>query len=174
MRHKTNKIVLSGLFIALGIVIPFLFGHSFGMRGIVFLPMHMPVLLCGLTCGPIYGLLCGILTPLLSSAITGMPSTFPMLPVLICELSLYGMISGWTYSIKSYPIYLSLFFTIFIGRITNGIVLAVLLSLHSTGLFLLSAVYSVLSGLPGVIIQFLLVPILLRYFESEINKLEHS
>jgi thiamine transporter ThiT len=170
--RKNNKVVLSGLFIALGIIIPFFAGHAFGIRGTVFLPMHIPVLLCGLMCGPKYGLLCGVLTPLLSSLITGMPPTFPMLPVLICELSLYGMISGWAYRVRGYSIYLALFFAILAGRITNGIILAALLSFDTSRLVLLSSVYSVLKGLPGVVIQFTLVPILVKYLEGKMSKEE--
>lgn len=168
MVQKTHKIVLSALFLALGLVMPFLFGHSFGIKGTVFLPMHIPVLLCGLMCGPKYGLLCGILTPLLSNLITGMPSTFPMLPVLVCELSLYGMISGWIYKRKRSSIYLSLLFSILVGRIANGVVLACLLSMKSSSVVILLAVYSVLTGIPGVIIQFMLVPVLVKYFEKKL------
>lgn len=37
------------------------------------LPMHIPVLICGLFCGAPYGLACGMITPFLSSMTTGMP-----------------------------------------------------------------------------------------------------
>lgn len=43
--RATRNIVLSALFIALGIIIPILF-HAVGM-GSVFLPMHIPVILAG-------------------------------------------------------------------------------------------------------------------------------
>ena len=32
--------------------------------GMIFLPMHIPVLLCGLACGWPYGLICGVPVPL--------------------------------------------------------------------------------------------------------------
>ena len=48
---KTKQIVLTGLFIALGLVLPMAF-HSIPNAGNIFLPMHIPVLLCGLVCGP--------------------------------------------------------------------------------------------------------------------------
>lgn len=169
MTERIKKIVLAGLFTALGLVIPFFAGHSFGMRGTVFLPMHLPVLLCGLTCGPKLGFVCGIVTPFLSSIMTGMPSAFPMLPVLAFELSLYGMISGWTYRIKKMPIYPSLICSITAGRITNGLVLAFLLSLEGGTFKVLSAGYSVLTGLPGVMIQLITVPVILKYIEGKIN-----
>ena len=64
------------------------------MREVIFLPMHIPVLLCGLLCGSYYGLLCGLLVPVLSSVLTGMPSA-PILPGMICELAMYGFMTGW-------------------------------------------------------------------------------
>ena len=163
---KTNNIVLTGMFIALGILIPFILGHAFGVRGVVLLPMHLPVLVCGLLCGPLYGLFCGAITPIFSSILTGMPATFPMLPVLVCELSLYGFLSGWTYKIKEFSINQSLISSIAVGRVVNGIVLASLLTLQSKRIVLLTALYSVLSGMPGVLIQILLIPSLISQIES--------
>lgn len=70
MSNQVKQLTLSAFFLALGLVLPFAF-HSFGPQaGTVFLPMHIPVLLCGFVCGPAYGALVGMLTPLLSSALT--------------------------------------------------------------------------------------------------------
>lgn len=41
--------------------------HTIQNAGSIFLPMHIPVLICGLLCGWQYGLICGFLTPVLSS-----------------------------------------------------------------------------------------------------------
>lgn len=163
--QKIHKIVLSGLFVALGLIVPFAAGHAFGIKGTIFLPMHIPVLLCGMICGPRYGMLCGLLTPTLSSMLTGMPATFPMLPVLICELLVYGTVSGWLYRIRRASPYRTLLFSVVPGRIVNGTVLAILLSLNSGKLVFALAAQSVLTGLPGVAVQFLLVPPLVKYFE---------
>ena len=70
--NQTVKLTISGACVALGVVLPIAF-HSIPNAGSIFLPMHIPVLLCGLLCGPLYGLLCGILAPLISSFVTGMP-----------------------------------------------------------------------------------------------------
>ena len=53
---KTKKIVLSGLFIALGIIVPTIF-YSVNLVGVIFLPMHIPVILRGFLLGPAYGAL---------------------------------------------------------------------------------------------------------------------
>ena len=48
---QTKKLTLSALFLALGLVLPFLTGQI-PTIGSMLLPMHIPVLLCGLICGP--------------------------------------------------------------------------------------------------------------------------
>ena len=89
---NTRRLVFAGLFVAIGVTLPLAF-HTIPNAGSVFLPMHIPVLLCGLICGPVYGMLCGLLAPLISSAVTGMPPA-AMLPQMLCELAVYGLVSG--------------------------------------------------------------------------------
>ena len=69
---STKNIALSGLFIALGLVLPFLTGQIPNI-GRMLLPMHIPVLLCGFVCGGPYGLIVGFITPLLRSVMFGAP-----------------------------------------------------------------------------------------------------
>ena len=49
-----KKLVLSGMFLALGIVLPFVTGQI-PQIGSMLCPMHIPVLLCGFICGWQYG-----------------------------------------------------------------------------------------------------------------------
>ncbi|MBQ2911931.1 MAG: ECF transporter S component, partial [Clostridia bacterium] len=70
MKNQVKQMVLTALFIAIGVVLPQAF-HAIPNAGSVMLPMHIPVLLAGLVCGPVFGLACGIITPLMSSLITG-------------------------------------------------------------------------------------------------------
>lgn len=65
-QSATRKLVMAAMCAALGVVLPQAF-HMVPNAGSVLLPMHIPVLLCGLACGWPYGLACGILAPLLSS-----------------------------------------------------------------------------------------------------------
>ena len=60
MKNPVKKLVLSAMFLALGLVLPLLTGQI-PQIGSALLPMHIPVLLCGLICGARYGLLCGII-----------------------------------------------------------------------------------------------------------------
>ena len=60
-----RRMVTAALCIALCVVLPIAF-HSIPNAGSVFLPMHIPVLLCGLACSWPYGLVCGLAGRLVS------------------------------------------------------------------------------------------------------------
>ena len=96
--QKTKTLVLAALFLALGVVFPQLF-HAIG-AGPVFLPMHIPVLLCGLICGWQYGGICGLIVPLLSSLLAGMPPLWPTCPSMMLELCAYGLLTGLLHCIR--------------------------------------------------------------------------
>ena len=61
---NVKNLALSAMFIAIGQVLPFFTGQI-PQIGNMLLPMHIPVLLCGLICGWKYGALVGFTTPLL-------------------------------------------------------------------------------------------------------------
>ena len=75
--------------IALCVVLPMAF-HMIQNAGEHFLPMHIPVLLCGLICGWPYGLLCAIFGPLLSNLLTGMP------PAAYLPYMISGSVGIWS------------------------------------------------------------------------------
>ncbi len=97
LSHKTRSLVFAGLCAALGVVLPMAF-HAIPGGGGIFLPMHIPVLLCGFLCGPWYGMARGIVAPLVSSLATGMPAA-ARLPGMLCELAVYGLVSGFLYAV---------------------------------------------------------------------------
>lgn len=92
-RKSTTHLVLSALFLVLGLVLPFLTGQI-QQFGSMLLPMHIPVLLCGFVCGPFWGLAVGFITPLLRSLIWSMPPLFPMALTMAFELAAYGLLAG--------------------------------------------------------------------------------
>ena len=96
MKTPVKNLVLSALFIAIGITLPFLTGQL-KIIGKMLLPMHLPVMLCGLICGWQYGLICGIITPLLRSVLFGMPLLFPSAAAMSVELAVYGSVIGLLY-----------------------------------------------------------------------------
>lgn len=73
---NTKKLVLSALFLAIGLILPFI-TMQIPAVGKMLCPMHIPVLLCGFIVGWPYGLLVGFITPLLRSVLFGMPMLVP-------------------------------------------------------------------------------------------------
>ena len=165
---KTKKLVLAALFVTLGIVLPVAF-HSIPNSGSILLPMHLPVLLCGLILGWQYGLACGILTPLLSSLITGMPP-FAYLPAMLFELAAYGAVAGLLIKLirtrsKIANIYIALIGAMLAGRVLFGVLNAVIFRFGAYSLSLwLTAAF--VTALPGIVIQLVLIPILIVAIEK--------
>lgn len=168
-----KRITFSGLFLALGLLVPIAF-HLFGGTGPVFLPMHLPVLLAGFFLGPASGFLIGILTPIQSSLLTGMPPV-PILYLMVAELAAYGFWAGYFYRVKKFNVILSLVLAMILGRIVlAGAVYALqsLLSLQIKPQVYLTAAIS--QGIPGMILQIILIPILVtalnRVFPEDQSK----
>ena len=65
--------------------------------GSMLLPMHIPVLLCGLVCGWQYGAVVGFVAPLLRSVLFGMPPMYPVAIAMAFELLTYGLVIGLVY-----------------------------------------------------------------------------
>ena len=82
-KSKVQSISVAGMLLALGILLPLVTAHGFCIPGVVLLPMHIPVLLCGFICGPLYGGVLGFVLPLLNSVLTGMPVMYPMAPIMM-------------------------------------------------------------------------------------------
>ena len=162
---NTKHLVLTALFLALGIVLPFLTGQIPEI-GSMLLPMHLPVLLCGFVCGWPYGLAVGFITPLLRSLLFTMPPMFPKAVAMAFELAGYGFLAGLFYNLlplKNLPrIYASLLGAMLGGRIVYGLVCIPLMGIakvpYSFEIFLAS---TVIEALPGIILQLILIPILL-------------
>ena len=70
---QVKRVVVAAACAALGIVLPMAF-HALPGAGNVWLPMHIPVMICGLVAGPVAGAATGVLAPVLSSLLTGMPA----------------------------------------------------------------------------------------------------
>ena len=159
-RSPVKRSIFSAVCIALCVVLPQAF-HAIPNAGAVYLPMHIPVLLCGLLTGWPYGLLCGLAGPLLSSLITGMPPA-AILPSMMVECAVYGFISGLLMQrIRSgklsLDLYISLLSAMLSGRILSGVVKALLFARGSITLASWAA-GSFVTGLPGIVIQLLLLP----------------
>lgn len=159
-RNHTRLLVFSALCVALCVVLP-LAAHGVPNAGNVLLPMHIPVLLCGLACGPVWGLVCGVLGPLLSNLLTGMPA-MGYLPSMILELAAYGLLAGLLIRVvhtgkEIADLYIALFAAMLAGRVCHGIMNALI---FRAGAYSLQAwlTSSFVTGLPGIAIQLALLP----------------
>lgn len=154
-----KKMTLGAVCIALCVVLPIAF-HSIPDAGSVFLPMHIPVLICGMICSWPYGLVCGLMGPLLSSILTGMPPA-AYLPAMMVECGVYGMTTGLVLKyIRTGKLYADLYIALVVamlaGRVVSGIAKALI---FSPGMALSAWVAgSFVTALPGIVIQLVLLP----------------
>ena len=167
----SKKVAFAGFFIALGVLLPMIF-HMTGFGGPIILPMHIPVLLAGFYLGGLYGLFVGFLTPLLSHFVTGMPplSPVPMLIIMMFELSAYGFIAGILFT-KTRRIFSSLIASMVGGRIVAGGVVWLLVNLFEFGQLGAPIVFisgAVVTGLPGIVLQLFLIPILVAKLKTDL------
>lgn len=163
---SVKKSSITAVCIALCYIVPLIF-HAVGSGelGKLFSPMHLPVLLCGLICGPLYGGFCGIAGPVLSSLAGGMPppsELFYMIP----ELMVYGLAAGLLMKVLPFKnlfarLYVSLIPAMIAGRIVG--VLAKMLFI-SLGLAAEVKSFSEIAyaffvfTLPGAAAQLILIP----------------
>ncbi|WP_064505536.1 ECF transporter S component [Defluviitalea phaphyphila] len=178
VKTNTKKLVISSFFIALGVVLPQVF-HIFGGKeaGSLLLPMHIPVLLAGFIVGYKYGFYVGILTPILSHFITGMPpiSPVPILPMMIFELATYGLVSGILYQKLKQNLFVSLFGAMITGRIAYAIVMWGLINIFGISFPAgMSIITSVTSGIPGIILQIILIPSIVQGLKFYQRKSENK
>lgn len=156
MKFSVKNLVTTAMLIAVGLVLPSFF-HALG-GGAVMLPMHIPVLICGLVCGWPYGAVCGFILPLLSS-FTGMP-LLPVAFTMAFELCTYGLVSGLLYRAFRQNLYVSLVGAMLVGRAVSGVANAILMGVmgkaYGLGAFLTA---SFVTGLPGIIVQLVVVPL---------------
>ena len=166
---SSKQLVLSALFLALGLLLPFLTGQipSLGNK---LLPMHIPILLCGFICGKRYGLIVGFITPLLRSFLLTTPPPF-IAVTMAFELATYGFVAGLIYNLlpknKIY-IYVSLIISMLVGRIVWGIASAIVFG--SIGMkfnWELFVAGGFINAIPGIIIQIILIPILVMAINRE-------
>lgn len=160
-KEHTKKLVLSAMFLALGLVLPLLTGQirSFGS---MLLPMHIPVFLCGLICGWQYGGVVGFTCPLLRYAIFHMPP-MPMGIGMAFELAAYGVIVGLVYGHSRwkciYSLYRAMLIAMIGGRVIWGIARAIMVGAANVP-FGWSAFITVgfVEAIPGIILQLVLIP----------------
>lgn len=165
MARKTKKYiikpVLAALFLALGMVLPLLTGQIKEI-GDSLLPMHIPVMICGLVCGYKYGAAVGLMLPFLRSLTFSMPPIYPNAVWMALELATYGLVIGFIYmklSKNRLSMYVALITAMIMGRVVWGVSKAVILGLGGSS-FSISAfiVGGFVDSLLGIVLQLIVVP----------------
>ena len=172
MENKIKQLTLAAMCLSIGVIMPQAL-HAIPDAGNMFLPMHIPTMLCGFLCGPIFGLLVGLLSPLLSHFVFSMPPVI-MLGQMIVELGVYGFVIGFLnqkINIKKKVIkqYFILIIAMVMGRVVYGVLNALLFKAgnYSFSIWLTAAF---ITGLPGIIVQLIFVPILVDMTKRLLNE----
>lgn len=163
VKYAVGTVLLSGL----GVAIPRIF-HILGGAGAgaTFLPMHICVLIAALTFGTISSTVVAGSSILFSFLLTGMPS-FARLPYMLIELVIYGvLLSVFNKKINSY---ISLVITLVLGRILYAGILFSVVNILGLSSYGISVMESVKMGIPGIILQLLFVPILVKIINKGMN-----
>lgn len=157
---KLLNLIFSAMFLAIGLVLPLLTGQIQKI-GNMLLPMHIPVLLCGLICGWQYGLTVGFVLPIMRSAIFSMPVMFPNAVSMAFELAAYGFIAGFLFNRSKWKclrsLYRSLIIAMLGGRFVWGVVQGILLGAQGFT-FKAFIAGAFINAVPGIILQLILIP----------------
>lgn len=165
MKKATKNLTLSAMFMAIGLLLPFLTGQI-QQIGNMLLPMHLPVFLCALICGWQYGVAVGFVLPLLRYLLFGMPPIFPVGVAMAFELATYAFVAGLVYSRSKWKCVISLYRALLIamvaGRVVWGIVEIIFLGIGGNAftwqMFLSGAI---LNAIPGIILQLVVIPMVM-------------
>ena len=168
MDKQVKRLVYSAMCLALCLVLPFLTGQIPEV-GSMLLPMHIPVLLCGFLCGAGWGAAVGFTAPLLRHLLFGMPP-MPGCISMAFELATYGLVVGLLHkkmgkSMKG--VYVSLICAMVAGRLVWGAAQMAIMGLNG-GSFPFSAFVAgaFTSAIPGIVLQLVLIPVLVRALDK--------
>jgi len=160
-----KNLTLSAMFLAIGIVLPFLTGQI-PQIGMMLLPMHVPVLLCGLICGWRHGAVVGLILPIMRAFMFGMPPLFPIAVAMSFELAVYGLVVGFLYGSSRWQcvvaLYRSLICAMIAGRVVWGVAMAVLLGIGGGSFtFQMFIAGALVNAVPGIILQLVFIPVIM-------------
>lgn len=165
--RRQFELVLGGLFLALALGLPPAF-HLVGL-GSAFLPMFYPVLLAGFLLHYRVSVPVALMAPLVSAALTGMPPFYPPVAFLM-------MAEGLVMTILPYflfqKLHLCIHLSLLITMIAERLMLILGTWLMAEWLKLPGVVLgpaSLLKGIPGLIIIFLIVPPLVTGLRKKIS-----
>lgn len=141
--------IFSAAFTFLAVGVPYAL-HQFHVAGQIWVPMHFFVILAGLLFGWRTGVLVGVLSPLMSFGLTQMP-VVALLPQVMAELAIYGLVSGFL-SEKKFNILTTLVSAMILGRLARILFIVFLAPKMDAWQF-------IEMSWPGILLQITLIPI---------------
>lgn len=173
-RQRTQKITMAAMFMAIGLVLPFITGQIPAVANML-IPMHLPVFLCGMICGPAYGAVIGAILPLLRCLLFQMPKITTAVPMSF-ELLTYGLVIGliYQYMIKKYKsyifsVYVSLICAMLAGRIVWALPKYLVLTYwmgENKFTFAYFITEAFVNAALGIAIQLVLIPTIMKTLEK--------
>ena len=164
---KTKEITLSGIFLLLGLILPFVTGQV-PQFGSMLLPMHLPVMLAGLCLPMPNAVLVSFLLPIIRSLLFAMPPMYPTAIAMAFELGTYAIVINFIFKrLKNkniLAVYCSLIPAMLIGRIVWGGIMYMLTGIGFQA-FLASAF---INAIPGIVLQLVLIPLIMKFIMAKI------
>ncbi len=157
-----KNLTLTAMFLAVGILLPFLFGQI-PQIGSMLLPMHIPVFLCAFICGTKYGICVAVVLPIFRSLVFSRPNLYPEAIAIAFEMTVYALIAGFLYNKSKWKcikaLYKSMIVAMILGRVVRVIVQLALLGIANLTISFGAMISGVLiNGIPGIILQLVLIP----------------
>ena len=166
---SVRKLTLSAMLVAVGLLLPFVTGQI-QVIGSMLSPMHLPVFIAGLLCGPVWGLAVGAVLPVLRSMLFGMPPLMPTAAAMTFELAAYGLFCGLLR--KALPktlamLYASLCVSMVLGRVVWGFACLFFYGfVDKSFTWQLFVTNGFVNAIPGIILQLIVIPPIVRAVEN--------
>ena len=166
---SVRKLTLSAMLVAVGLLLPFVTGQI-RVIGNMLSPMHLPVFVAGLVCGPAWGLVVGAVLPLLRSFLFGMPPLMPTAAAMAFELAAYGLFSGLLRAMlpRTLPmLYVALAVSMVLGRVVWGFASLMFYGfVNRSFTWQLFVTNGFINAIPGIVLQFIVIPPIVRALEK--------
>ena len=164
MKINGKEIIIASLFGAWALVMPVFF-HMLGLGGI-FLPMLIPLLTMGFVISIPLAALNGFMIPFVSSFLTGMPSLYPPLALVMgFEGVSLACTASLAYRVFKLNLWISLFLAIAAERVVLILAAIWIAPIFSFPPYMLS-LGSLTASLPGVVLMIIIVPTVIKALEK--------
>jgi len=163
-KSDVKNLTTSAICLALCLVLPLLTGQNRELGSMLCL-MHIPVLLCGFVCGPLYAAIVGLIAPVLRFMLFGMPPIMPFGVAMCFELAVYGIVTGIMFRLltkRPRDIYISLVSAMLLGRIVYGLAFMRTIGIHGGEPYALGAFMTdaFVRAAPGIALHIVLIPVI--------------